>query len=205
MKNVRSLILALLALLLSVKGGEGTSIILEHIKDEILTAERTDKGGSISEWDSIVKENADKYDLDWRLLSSVIYHESRFHNSAESHKGAIGLMQVRPLRHEADSLAIPEYNINVGSAYLKRLRTHYVNHYGVDEEESIKFALAAYNAGERRIDSCIRFTASQGGDSSKWRVVRHYMHEMEDWNASTTTAYVSNVLKTYRKYQEEYL
>src|SRR5690554_2530546 len=53
-------------------------------------------GGRISDYDEIVKEIARKHGWDWRLISSIMYHESRFNPDAESPGGAIGLMQLMP-------------------------------------------------------------------------------------------------------------
>jgi membrane-bound lytic murein transglycosylase F len=58
-------------------------------------------GGRISEYDELVKEIAAKHGWDWRLISSIMYHESRFKNDAESWGGAVGLMQLMPATAEA--------------------------------------------------------------------------------------------------------
>ena len=58
---------------------------------------------SISPYDDIVKRNADEMGWDWRLLSAIIYHESKFINESCSDKGAVGLM----LRWSASSSPWP--------------------------------------------------------------------------------------------------
>ncbi len=46
------------------------------------------KGGKISKYDDIIRQISENYDLDWRLLSSLIYQESQFQPDVESWAGA---------------------------------------------------------------------------------------------------------------------
>jgi peptidoglycan lytic transglycosylase len=103
----------------------------------------------------IVRGHARNYDLDPALLAAVIYQESKFDPEAKSESGAIGLMQLLPStahgialhtggsRFRTEDLLNPEINVRYGAFYLRRL----LNKYG-DEQT----ALAAYNAGQRRVD-----------------------------------------------------
>lgn len=107
---------------------------------------------------TIVRE-ADRHDLDPRLVLAVMAVESGFHNFAVSHVGALGLMQVMPATgmELADRLGIhwrgpttlfdPVVNVRLGTAYLRELADRY---------GSISTALAAYNWGPGRIDRRIR-------------------------------------------------
>ena len=105
---------------------------------------------TISSYDPLVQQYATSIGWDWRLLSAIIFRESRFHPDANSHKGAIGLMQIRSSRYSADTLLIPAVNLSVGTSYLKRLQNMFSS-VAADTTECIKFTLAAYNAGEGRI------------------------------------------------------
>ena len=100
----------------------------------------------ISPYDSLIKHYSDSVGLDWRLVSAVIYHESRFDNDVRSHRGAAGLMQMMPSTAEwlgADDITDPIEGVRVGTLYLKRLHNAYRNHTD-DPQERLKFALAAY-------------------------------------------------------------
>jgi len=98
----------------------------------------------------MVEEWSKERTLDPALVAAVIRAESRFHPEATSARGAIGLMQITPdtgawiagqiglTGFKTDSLLNPEMNIELGTWYLRYL---------IGRFESIKTALAAYNAG----------------------------------------------------------
>jgi soluble lytic murein transglycosylase len=110
-------------------------------------------------YESIVKGHARNYHLDPALLAAVIYAESKFHPTARSSSGAIGLMQLMPQTAEGiaartggtqfrvSDLLNPEINVRYGAWYLR----HLLDKYG-DE----RTALAAYNAGQENVDQWIR-------------------------------------------------
>ena len=96
-----------------------------------------------------VDKASNDYDLEKPLIYAVIRTESDFNPNAESHVGAVGLMQVMPesfewikgLRGESESLeklSEPSVNIDYGSYLLK----YFLNYYGNEQ-----CAVAAYNAG----------------------------------------------------------
>jgi soluble lytic murein transglycosylase len=109
-------------------------------------------------YEHIVVGHAQNYDLDPALIAAVIYRESKFHASARSSSGAIGLMQILPdtakgialhtggERFRVADLYDPEINVRYGSFYLRRLLTKYGD---------TRLALAAYNAGQANVDSWI--------------------------------------------------
>lgn len=158
---------------------------------------------SISPYDGLIREVAREQGWDWRLLASVIYHESRFSLDANSHKGAVGLMQVRASRYSVDTLMDPKVNISIGARYLKRLEKMF-DTFAADTTEGLKFALAAYNAGEGRIQQYVRYAASQDADTSRWDAVSAVLPTMPDFHGRQTIAYVNGVLDTYGAYTRLY-
>jgi soluble lytic murein transglycosylase len=94
------------------------------------------------------------------LLLGVARQESVFNPWVASHKGAQGLMQLIPQTAYlmARSLRLPynrgrltgspDYNIRLGSHYLKTLLARY--------QGETALAVAAYNAGPRRVDEWLR-------------------------------------------------
>lgn len=151
---------------------------------------------SISRYDNLIRAAADSIGWDWRLLAAVVYHESRFHNEATSHKGARGLMQIRSSRYTQEELTNPARNISVGSRYLHRLEGMFP---GATPMESVKFALAAYNYGEGNIGRLITQADTLGLDASRWNNVARLLPQ-----GHHTVSYVNNVLDTYQYYSRVY-
>lgn len=94
-----------------------------------------------------VNAASDRYRLDPDLLNSVIRAESGFNPHAVSRKGAQGLMQLMP--ETASKLGVPNAfdpgaNVDGGTRYLRELLERY-------NFDLIK-ALAAYNAGSKRVE-----------------------------------------------------
>src|SRR3954454_5114875 len=119
--------------------------------------------------EDIIRQQANDKGLDPSLIAGVIYVESRFRDQT-SVAGAKGLMQLLPstadyiarksggTRFQQGDLATPQINIAYGSWYLRYLLDHY------DGSEAL--ALAAYNAGEGKVDGWYRAAQARGEDFS---------------------------------------
>jgi hypothetical protein len=97
--------------------------------------------------DVMVNGAGQRHQIDPDFINSVIRAESGFNNRAVSRKGAQGLMQLMP--QTASQLGVansfdPNANVEGGTKYLRELLEKY--NYDVPK------ALAAYNAGSRRVD-----------------------------------------------------
>src|SRR5690606_28157815 len=99
-------------------------------------------------WESIV---SNKNNIDPILAISLIRQESGFNPEARSRVGATGLMQLMPntakrfnRRVTIKRLEDPFLNINIGTKYFSNLLKRY--------DTNVVHSLAAYNAGERRVD-----------------------------------------------------
>jgi hypothetical protein len=94
----------------------------------------------------IILQAANRYQIDSDLVKAIIMVESRYNPKAISKRGAKGLMQLMPKTAKAlgvgDSFN-PEHNINAGVRYFKKL----MNQFNGD----VKLALAAYNAGSKKV------------------------------------------------------
>lgn len=102
----------------------------------------------ISQYDELIKQNANELGWDWRLLASLVYQESRFDTKANAWTGAEGLMQLMP--GTAKELGVinssePIDNINAGSKYLKSIYKNFEEI--TDTIQRIKFTMGAYNSG----------------------------------------------------------
>jgi soluble lytic murein transglycosylase len=147
--------------------------------------------------DDIIRQQAEEKNLDPSLIAGVIYVESRFRDQT-SHVGAKGLMQIMPatadyIAHKSGGtefvqgdLATPQINIAYGSWYLRYLFDHY--------HGNTILALAAYNAGEGKVDEWWRNAADRG---ERFRVADHIPFP-------ETREYVGKVLSARRAYRREY-
>ena len=139
------------------------------------------------DYKAIVVAHARNYELDPALLSAVIYSESKFHASAESRSGAIGLMQLEPdtakgialhtggSKFRVSDLYDPEINVRYGAWYLRHLIAKYH-----DE----RLALAAYNAGQQNVDSW-----RVNGEGIQFPETRAYVKRVERLKAIYRRAY----------------
>jgi soluble lytic murein transglycosylase len=147
--------------------------------------------------DDIIRQQAADKGLDPALIAGVIYTESRFRDQT-SHAGAKGLMQILPSTADdiarksggtafvQGDLADPQVNISYGSFYLRYL----LKRYGGSEV----LAIAAYNAGEGRVDRWI-FDARHNGE--EFDHLRHIPFP-------ETRHYVEQVLDMRGRYRERY-
>ena len=90
-------------------------------------------------------------DFDPVIALSLIRQESGFNRRARSRVGARGLMQLMPAtarrfkrRLKTRHLYNPSTNISIGTKYFNNLLSRYDN--------NLVYSLAAYNAGEHRVD-----------------------------------------------------
>lgn len=97
--------------------------------------------------EKLVREAAERHQVDPALVRAVIETESNWNPSAISRKGALGLMQLIPTtaqRFGANDVFSPKQNVEAGVSYLKTLLERY--------NGNLDLALAAYNAGEGAVD-----------------------------------------------------
>lgn len=98
-------------------------------------------------YDDLIREVAERYALDYSLVKAVIKAESDFDRTAVSSKGALGLMQLMPAtaaQHQVRDVFLPRDNIEGGCRHLRMLLDRYGG--------NITLAVAAYNAGTRRVE-----------------------------------------------------
>jgi soluble lytic murein transglycosylase len=143
--------------------------------------------------EDIIRQQSEDKGLDPSLIAGVIYAESRFRDQT-SHAGAKGLMQILPetaeyiarlsggTEFEHGDLANPQINIAYGSYYLRYL----LRKYGGNEA----LALAAYNAGEGKVD--------------QWIGEGRAPDDPQEIPFPETRDYVVQVLEVRARYRDEY-
>ena len=130
-------------------GGENTTPLMQERTRTVLQQKETPPVTSKKEdirFGSIIQQAADRHQVDPALVRAIIMAESSYNPKAISKKGAKGLMQLMP--KTAESLGVvdsfnPEDNIHAGVGYFKKLMNQF--------DGNVEFALAAYNAGSRKV------------------------------------------------------
>ncbi len=137
--------------------------------------------------------------LDPAVALAIMRQESNFDTAAVSPSGARGLMQLMPFTAEAVArqlgvvmtqaalISDPDLNMRLGSGYLRQMLETF--------DGSLPLAVAAYNAGPRRVEQWL----TQNGDPRVGPV------DMIDWieqiPISETRNYVERVLENIAIYR----
>jgi soluble lytic murein transglycosylase len=144
----------------------------------------------------LLEAGAARHGLDKYLVAALAAQESTFDAGIRSSAGAIGLMQIMPAtgRSFARRLGIrpfsvgrltePAVNATIGTQYLADL---------LEQFGGAPYALAAYNAGEHRVE--------------RWRAERPGLPEdewVDDIPFPETQNYVKRILGTAEDYRRLY-
>ncbi|MBP7830776.1 MAG: lytic transglycosylase domain-containing protein [Kiritimatiellae bacterium] len=144
-------------------------------------------------FDALILEAGRDYGVDPRLISAVIWVESRFREECVGPAGEIGLMQVTPAaarewaaEHHDGLFGIldlfePGLNIRAGTWYLARA----LKRWG-DRPDPVPFALAEYNAGR---SNALRWSRASGPDAEAF---------IEAITYPTTRRYIQDIRRRYR-------
>ena len=133
------------------------------------------RAASATELERAVTRAARQHHLHPALLFAVMKAESSFNPIVVSKAGAVGLMQLIPetaMRHGVQNLYDTNENVAGGARHLRYLLDRF--------HGNMRLALAAYNAGERKVD--------------RYRQIPPYKE---------TRDYVQKVLGYYRDYRKE--
>lgn len=147
-------------------------------------------------YEDIIVKYSNEYQLDPYLVMAIISAESRFDANANSHKDAMGLMQVTEqtakwcvdrfdLDISSENLYNPDTNIHIGCAYMDFLIDVF--------DGELQTAVAAYNAGQ--------------GNVKKWLADKTYSSDgktLSDIPFEETKNYVEKVMKRYKTYKQMY-
>ncbi len=177
---------------------------------------------SISIYDDMIRDVSEEYNNDWRLLSAIAYHESRFKADAVSRRGASGLMQIMPSVAKQFDVAQehifdPYTNITLANKLLKRLSEVLIFKADTSLQDRLSIILASYNGGIGHVLDARRLARLNGEDANSWDVVARYLqlkaspeyyeHEVVKCGRFTgsreTLAYVRNVIGSYQEFSEK--
>lgn len=174
---------------------------------------------TISEFDTIMRKVGEEQGQDWRLMSAIAYNETRFREDLVSKRGAVGIMQIRPVvaRHfnvPVEQLADTETNVRLAGMLLSELEGMLKLPATTPTVDRLSIILASYNAGIGHIHDACRLARSEGANPHSWEDVSRYlklMAEPEYYNkeevrhgkfngSGQTLGYVREVMKMYHEY-----
>lgn len=174
-------------------------------------------GTQISKLDKKIKLESAKINWDWRLLSALIYKESRFEAYATSRQGTYGLMQFVPrtgAKYGVFPNSTPEAQIEGGVRYLSFLQRLFPD---VSPEQRPKFVLASYNGGPSHILDAQCAARHYNEDPNDWTVVSKYLlklnqaeiHNLEcikngSYNGQAVINYVNAVYNKFNEFSQTY-
>lgn len=177
------------------------------------TSNKVAQHNSLSPYDEVTQRYSNEYGFDWRLITALMFQESRFNPTATSYAGAEGLMQLIPATAELMGVSDTnnaESSIDAGIRYLNYLR-------GKFEEELLLqdrmwFTLASYNAGYGRVKRARALAEEMGLDKNKWfdnvelammGLAKPYMKggkEIQYCRCGQTVVYVREIRTRYFNY-----
>ena len=124
-------------------------------------------------YDAFIDKYAGEYEVDPKLIHSMIATESGYNSRAVSPKGAQGLMQLMP--DTASRLGVhnpfdPEENISGGVKYMRIL----LDMFSYNPEDKLILSLAAYNAGENLVQRLGRVPAIRETNEYVQSILQRY-------------------------------
>ncbi len=204
----RSLLLLSLFVLLPMRSG-----------NKSVDFEKLNSTPAISVYDGLFRRVGSEAGTDWRLLSAIAYHESRFTADIVSRQGACGLMQIMPsvARHfdvPQERLLDPETNVRLANRLLHEIARSMRFSSDVSDADRLSIVLAGYNSGVGHVSDARRLARAYGENPDSWEVVSRYLElksAPEYYNHEAvrsgrfsgyrqTLAYVSNVMECYDNY-----
>lgn len=148
--------------------------------------------GRLPKYISHFKAAADRYDLDWRLLSAIGYQESHWDPHAVSPTGVRGIMMLTA--STAKQVGVVDrtdewQSILGGARYFAQIKKRIPARIG--EPDRTWFALAAYNVGMGHLEDVRILTQGAGASPDRWRDVRRFLPliSRKEWYTKTKHGY----------------
>ena len=144
----------------------------------------------LPKYERTIREAARINNLDWRLLASVAYQESRWRKDAVSYTGVRGLMMLT--KNTADYLGVknrvdPIQSIQGGAKYINQLLKRLPEK--VVEPDRTWFALAAYNLGLGHVNDAFILGRNQNKNPYNWLDMKPILLQLSKSQYYKTTKY----------------
>jgi membrane-bound lytic murein transglycosylase F len=172
--------------------------------------------GALSPYDELLQWVGHRYQIDWRLLASLMYEESRFDPDAVGAGGSAGLFQFMPFTWHELGVSDPHdpYEAaEAGGRYLRQLIDEFD---GLPLSDQVAMAIASYNVGPRHVFDARRLAREMGFDPNRWKdSVETAMVLLDDPEVARRypagvcrcrrgAAYARRILRRYSAYVEQF-
>jgi membrane-bound lytic murein transglycosylase F len=172
--------------------------------------------GHLTPYDEYLKWAARRNGIDWRLLASLMYEESRFDPDAVGPGGSAGLFQFMPMTWRELGVEDPHHPgeaIEAGAGYLSSLMGQFAD---LDLPDRVAMAIASFNVGPRHVFDARRLAVEMGFDPNRWRGnVETAMVILDDPEVARRfpagvcrcrrgAAYTRRILRRYTAYAEQF-
>jgi membrane-bound lytic murein transglycosylase F len=124
--------------------------------------------GALTPYDELLKWVGRRWEIDWRLLASLMYEESRFDPTAVGPGGSAGLFQFMPFTWRELGVEDPHHPreaAEAGAHYLRRLIDGFE---GLPPPDRVAMAIASYNVGPRHVFDARRLAREMGFNPDRW-------------------------------------
>jgi membrane-bound lytic murein transglycosylase F len=172
--------------------------------------------GHLTPYDEYLTWAARQNGLDWRLLASLMYEESRFDPDAVGPGGSAGLFQFMPFTWRELGVEDPHHPgeaIEAGARYLSTLMDKFAE---LELPDRVAMAIASYNVGPRHVFDARRLATEMGFDPDRWLDnVETAMYILDDPEVAQRfpagvcrcrrgAAYTRRILRRYAAYAEQF-
>ena len=201
------------------KSGMARQLAYSHLGswDAPLPADWPDvPSGAITPYDEVLRWTGRTHAIDWRLLASLMYEESRFDPEAVGPGGSAGLFQFMPKTWgdlDYEDPHHPGEAVEAGGWYLRWLMDKFSH---LELPDRVAMAIASYNVGPRHVFDARRLAADMGFDPDRWKgnvetamlilndpeVARRYPAGV--CRCRRAVGYTRRILRRYRAYTEQF-
>jgi len=146
----------------------------------------------LPDYETLFRDNASIFSMDWRLLAAIGYQESHWRPNAVSPTGVRGLMMLT--RNTANYIGInnrldAEESIQGGAKYFRMVHERIPER--IAEPDRTWFALASYNVGYGHLEDARRLTEGAGKNPDRWMDVKEFLPLLaqKEWYKKTRFGY----------------
>ena len=141
-------------------------------------------------YENLFKKSAAGYNLDWKLLASVGYQESKWRKNAVSYTGVKGLMMLT--NNTAKDLGVkdrtdPAQSIYGGTKYIAQLLKKLPKE--INEVDRYWYALTAYNIGYGHLLDAMQLARTQNKDPYIYTEIKPFLLQLSQSKYYKTTKY----------------